>query len=177
MVSVLTPSIPERAGMLEEACASVQAQTYRGFRHHVFVDEDHRGCAWTVNQLAALAEGEWLFILADDDLMLPGCLAAHLAASGGADIVYAPPLVWGASAEGYRQGFPAIPSASLIRTSLWRQLGGYDENRQREEDRDFYVRAQAAGARVVRVAGEPTWVYRIHAGSKSWQGMEQTWAA
>jgi glycosyltransferase involved in cell wall biosynthesis len=179
-VSVLTPSIPERASYLEQARASVQAQTMTDFRHHVFVDDEHRGCAWTVNRLAALAGGEWLFILADDDLMLPGCLAEHLAATtvpGGCDIVYAPPLVWGAEPGGYRQGPPAIPSASLIRMSLWRQLGGYDESRGREEDRDFYTRALAAGARFIRREGQPTWVYRIHRGSKSWAGMEQTWVA
>jgi glycosyltransferase involved in cell wall biosynthesis len=178
-VSVLTPSVPERPRFLRECFRSVEAQTLPEYQrqHLVAIDEAHAGCAVTVNRLAVEAVGEWLFILADDDLMLPGCLEAHLAAAVDADVVYAPPLVWGADATAYRQGHPAIPSASLIRTALWRQLGGYNETLRREEDRDFYERAVEAGARFVRVADEPTWVYRIHPGSKSWAGLERTWVA
>lgn len=176
-VSVLTPSMPERDWMLEEAKASVRAQMVP-HEHLVRVDRAREGCARTVNRLAERAAGDWLFILADDDLMLPNCLPYHLqAATLGADVVYAPPLVWGAPESGYRQRPPAIPSAALILRSLWQRLGGYDERLTREEDRDLWTRAVAAGARFVRFDEQPTWVYRIHRSSKSWAGMEQTWAA
>ena len=59
-VSILTPSIPERADMLEECRASVKAQTVTRHEHLVMVDEDRRGCAVTMNLLATLAHGEWL---------------------------------------------------------------------------------------------------------------------
>lgn len=177
MVSVLTPSIPERGGMLEEAKASVRAQIVP-HEHLVDVDRGRDGCAATVNRLARQARYEWLFVLADDDLMLPSCLYWHMqAATLGADVVYAPPLVWGAAEAGYRRRPPEIPSHALIRRSLWEQLGGYNENLRREEDRDLWTRALAAGARFVRFDEQPTWVYRIHDGSKSWAGMERTWAA
>lgn len=176
-VTVLIPSVPEREHYRREAMASVRWQTifsdvYGDWLDNdaeciVRVDVDHEGCARTVNALAREVESEWLFILADDDLMLPRCLEAHLAASADVGIVYSPPLVWGADPSPYHGRPPAIPSASLIRTSLWRELGGYDESREREEDRDFYTRALAVGARFVRVDDQPTWIYRLHDGSKS----------
>lgn len=121
-----------------------------------------------MNTLVERAHGKWIFMLCDDDLMLPGCLEAHLAVSEEADIVYAPPLVWGEDgAQFCTLPPPSIPSASLIRTSLWRQLKGYDETALRTEDRFFYQAALLAGARFVRTADRPTWVYRFHGGNKS----------
>ncbi len=59
-----------------------------------------------------------------------------------------------------------IPSCALIRASLWRDLGGYDETLKREEDRNLWVKVLDAGARFVRV-DDPTWVYRQHQAQKS----------
>src|SRR3954470_12438511 len=93
-VSILTPSIPERAAMLKECRLSVKAQSLNVWEHLIQVDETRRGCAVTMNELAGRARGEWLLPLADDDLILPRCLEVLLAHSAEADIVYAPPLVW-----------------------------------------------------------------------------------
>jgi len=64
------------------------------------------------------------------------------------------------------QAPPVLPSFALIRASLWRDLGGYDETLAHEEDRNFWVEALSAGARFVRVE-EPCWVYRQHSSNKS----------
>lgn len=170
VVSVLTPSIPERAAMLEECKASVSGQLVEAasWEHLIEVDEARRGCAVTMNRLAARAKGEWLLPLADDDLLLPNCIQTLLDNTAEADIVYPPPLVWGEPAEWFTQAPPVIPSLALIRASLWRELGGYDETRLREEDRDLWIKALAAGARFVRADRQPTWVYRLnHGGNKS----------
>src|SRR4051812_42464614 len=143
------------------------AQTFDDLEHLVGIDEDHDGCAISMNRLADKAEGEWLLPLADDDLLLPGCLASLLAHADDADVVYAPPLVTGNEDRWwFFQAPPVIPSCALIRADLWRELGGYDETRVREEDRDLWIKALAAGARFVRV-DEPCWIYRQHAGNKS----------
>lgn len=165
MISILTPTIPSRFRLLEECQASVNAQTFIDFEHHILLDETGQGCAVTMNQLAEFARGEWLLPLADDDLLLPGCLEALSGAEG--DIIYAPPLVTGNEDRfWFFQAPPVIPSCALIRTSLWRELGGYDESLKREEDRDLWVRALDAGAMFTRV-DYPCWVYRQHAGNKS----------
>jgi glycosyltransferase involved in cell wall biosynthesis len=170
-VSVLTPTVAERADLLRECEASVAAQTYTDYEHRILMDGDHEGCAVTMNKLAAEAQGDWLLPLADDDLLLPGCLHSLLAQAGEGDIIYSPPLVTGNEDRWwFFQSPPVIPSFALIRASLWRDLGGYDETRFREEDRDLWTRALAVDAKFVRV-DEPVWVYRQHEGQKSFQAV------
>ena len=167
-VSVLTPTIPERADLLEECIASVTAQTFKDMEQLIGVDEGRRGCSWMMNQLAQQAKGEWVIPFADDDLLLPGAVARLLEASDDADVVYSPPLV---SQNGETHFFgvpPDIPSFGLIRRTLWQVLGGYDTSRSREEDRDLWTRALKEGARFVRI-GEPQYVYRFHARSSKHQ--------
>jgi len=165
VVRVITPSIPERAEMLAECCVSVNAQTVR-FEHLVMVDEEYRGCSVTVNKLAADARGRWLFRLDDDDLLRPDCLALHLAAVRGADVVYSPPVVEGEPEAPFHGDPPGIPAVALIRRSLWVELGGYDESLIHCEDFDFFSRALEAGARFRRIP-EQTWTYRFHGRNKS----------
>jgi glycosyltransferase involved in cell wall biosynthesis len=167
LVSVVTPSVPERAGMLEQACASVQAQTCRDWEHLVLVDSGYVGCARTVNRLAEEAIGKWLFILADDDLLHPGCLQAHLdAAEDGLDIIYGPPNVEGEDPGTFHGEPPGIPSASLIRWTMWEYLRGYDERLGQREDRDLYERAQGLGYQFARIP-DGYWTYRFHGANKS----------
>lgn len=166
-VSVLTPALPERFDLLEQCRASVAAQMYPDFEHLVETDHAREGCSKVMNRLAAEAKGEWLLPLSDDDLLLPACLGTLLANASGGDIIYSPPLVTGNEDRWwFFQAPPVIPAVALIRTDLWRDLGGYNETLTREEDRDLWVRALAADAKFVRV-DEPCWVYRQHAGNKS----------
>jgi glycosyltransferase involved in cell wall biosynthesis len=167
LVSVLTPSLPERAEYLRECRLSVSGQTVAAHEHLVEVDEERRGCSVTMNRLAARATGDWVLPLADDDLLLPGCLASLLARADDGDIIYSPPLVTGNQDRWwFYQAPPVIPSFALIRRDLWNELGGYDESLRREEDRQMWIAALDLGARFVRV-DEPTWVYRQHAANKS----------
>jgi len=170
LVSVITPSIPGRERFLDECKRSVAAQapsTVYAWEHLVWLDEERKGCSATVNRLASMAGGEWLLPIADDDLLLPGCLDSLLIAAGEADIVYSPPLVTGNEDRWwFFQAPPCIPSTALIRATLWRDLGGYDETLRHEEDRDLWTKALAAGARFERV-DSPTWIYRQHDSNKS----------
>lgn len=166
-VSILTPTIPGRERFLDECVRSVEAQTNGDWEHIVELDADLTGCAATMNRAAAKAEGRWLLPLADDDLLLPGCVDTLLANVGDGDVVYAPPLVTGNEDRfWFFQAPPVIPSFALISADLWRYLGGYNETLSREEDRDLWTRAIASGATFVRV-DEPCWVYRQHDSNKS----------
>lgn len=168
---MITPTIPERAWLLNECAASVRSQTLPSwqYEHLVLPDIDHAGCSKVVNLAAAAARGEWLFLLADDDLVLPGCLQYHLNHSEDADIVYSPPLVWGEDAAQFHLAPPFLPSTALIRKELWDQIGGYNENWDRTEDRVFYEEAMLRGARFVRADQHPCWIYRFWGGNKSRQ--------
>lgn len=160
-VSVITSAIPSRVQLLEECKLSVKAQTLQPLEHLVGMDEEHRGAWWIVNFLAEQAKGEWLLPLADDDLLTPGCIETLYARRDEGDVIYSPPLVW-ANAELHFFGDPPfIPATALIRTALWRELGGY-ENVSREEDRSFWRKAVEHRAVFVRADSSPTWIYRFH---------------
>lgn len=168
LVSILTPTIRGREPLLAECVASVKAQTFDACEHLIQLDMEREGCAVVMNGLAKRAQGEWLLPLADDDLILPDCVATLVEHVNDADVIYPPPLVWGQPQEWFTQAPPVIPSFALIRRSLWMDLGGYDETLIREEDRDMWIKAMAAGARFVRADSRPTWVYRLgHGGNKS----------
>jgi glycosyltransferase involved in cell wall biosynthesis len=167
LVSVLTPSIPERHRFLDECIASVKAQTVDCFEHLIKIDAGRKGCAATMNELAANALGQWVLPLADDDLLLPRALETLLERRDEGDIIYAPPLVTGNEDRfWFFQAPPVLPSFALIRKELWDDWGGYDESLAHEEDRDLWIKALEADARFVRV-DEPVWVYRQHAANKS----------
>jgi hypothetical protein len=153
--------------MLEECRRSVAYQTYAPVEHCIVEDTDHRGNSLTTNECADMAAGEWFVPLADDDLLLPGAIEALLREAHHADVVYAPPLVTGNEDRWwFFQAPPAIPSFGLISAALWHELRGYDLSLEHEEDRDMWTRALDQGARFVRV-DYPCWVYRQHAGNKS----------
>lgn len=166
LVSVLTPTIPGREAFLEECRLSVLSQTYTNVEHLVQLDALRQGCSKTMNQLAAKARGEWLLPLADDDLLLPAAIETLLEADG--DILWAPPLVWGNKSRHFFGEPPEIPSFALIRKSVWVELGGYDEDAIREEDRKLWTKALARGKVFTKVDSDPTWVYRHHGGNKSY---------
>ncbi len=167
-VSVITPTIPGREHFLAECKMSVVSQiSIAKIEHIVERDDEGDGNSVTTNRAAAKATGEWLIPLADDDLLLPGCVAALLEHSGEADIIYAAPLVNGNEDRWwFFQAPPFIPSFALIPTELWHSLGGYDETLAHEEDRELWKKALDAGATFLRI-DDPCWVYRQHSSNKS----------
>jgi hypothetical protein len=176
MLTLVMPTIVEREQLRGEALASIVDQDTPFQDVLVSIDERHDGVIPTINQLADRVETEFLFPFADDDLLLPHhveTLAARW--DGRADIVYTWCTVKGGRVEPDRwQVTPAekggieglrydnwIPASAAIRTSLWRQLGGYQATAERgHEDWDFWIRALDAGARFQCIP-EVTWIYRL----------------
>ncbi len=159
--------------MLAECRTSVHAQTYPHVEHLITLSRGSTATA--VNRLAIGAAGDWLLVLGDDDLLAPRCVAEHVAAldgaahwkQGGPAVVYARPDVPGRDPDPYHDDPPRIPATALVNRELWYNLGGYDETRERREDRDLWQRAMLAGARFVLCPVLGLWTYRLHPGSKS----------
>src|SRR5438552_3212618 len=86
-VSVITPSLPERSGMLEKCRESVENQTVP-VEHIIVIDERHEGPQPTRNRAARQAKGEWLLPLHDDDTLDPDCIEVLLDHAGAAEIIY-----------------------------------------------------------------------------------------
>ena len=181
-ISVITPSLPTRSKMLGEACESVAVQTLQPAEHLIGVDYGRRGSAYMRNHLVASSRhGDWIAFLDDDDILWPHHLA-RLAqeAEAGADIVYS-------QSEGYSVAKPFdaaalrvgnfIPATVLMRCSLFRHLNGFMPSTAVEhgfEDWDLWKRALTARAKFAFIP-EPTWLYRLHDGSKTFLGERAAW--
>ena len=167
-LTVFTPSLPSRREMLLGAMASVAAQTFPpAGGHHVEVDHARAGVVAVANRLAEQVDTEWLMLLDDDDLLDPNHCAT-LATVEDADIVYTWTRVTGRPGFDPNATFDAdalraanyIPGGcAAIRTSLWRELGGYRPGHD-PEDWDFWLRALDVGARFVCIP-KITWTYRF----------------
>jgi hypothetical protein len=173
-VTVLTPSLPERAEMLAEACASVAAQTFPAAAHLIGVDYDRKGPATIINQLVTAASTEWLAILADDDLFDPDHLEILMGEKRHADMILSWCRIVGRETPQYRGEFTpydllqrrdtGMRGTFLFRKSLWERVGGWPPSPL--EDWKFMAACVQAKARLVPVYRE-TWTYRLHPGSFS----------
>lgn len=171
-VTLLTASMPERHRMLGELCASVAAQDVAPRAHLIAVDYPEEGFVATINRLARQVTTSWLMVLPDDDLLDRWHLSTIVAAAGWYDVAYTWCRSEGRDGWTPNSAFDAetlrrtnfIPGgAALIRTDLWKRLGGYRKTPDWDgaEDWDFWIRALDAGAEFVC---EPTvtWTYRFH---------------
>lgn len=163
--------------MLAETVASVNAQTLPPVQHLIHVDHERVGCAAAQNIMLDATAGDWVALVADDDLVLPHHLQTLASVADDADIIYSYCRVegrdWNPNApfdpERLRHG-NYIPSTTLIRTALARRLGGWRTDAAHGfEDWDFWLRALDVGARF-RCIPEVTWVYRFHKENLSWRG-------
>jgi len=170
-VTVITPTIPERAEQLAEAIESVQAQSRPPEAHLIEVDDLRQGTAAMRNRMVEEADTEWVAPLDDDDLLLPIHLQVLLdgASSSGADVIYSD---WnGHVPKGCPRDFDSaalraknfIPATALIRREAIEAVGGYPE--VHGEDWALWLLMDRAGARFYRVP-VVTWTYRRGTGGK-----------
>lgn len=180
MITVVTPTLPERAPLLAQLADCMARQTLAPQQWLIEWDYTRRGTVAVVNDLARHVTTPWLFPFADDDLLEHDhfdTLKPYL--TDDADIVYTWCRVEGVKIHGrsFQTEFDPdrlrnenyIPAPACIRTDLWRQLGGYrargtfaQRGGTEHEDWDFWLRALDVGARF-RCVPIVTWTYRMNA--------------
>lgn len=172
-LTLVTATLPERAGFLSEMLASVCDQTVQP-AVHVIVRDDGRGFVETVNRAVGMIDTDFFCLVDDDDLLLPQHVEV-LSANLLADVVWTWVSVEGRDwnpNQGYVPGLLQeknyIPSNMAMRTSLWHDLGGYRSGLH-HPDWDMLKRCEQAGATFHNVP-EVTWVYRFHGGNMSFRG-------
>lgn len=170
-ISVLTPSITDRAWMLQEAVASVNVQTLQPFEHLIAVDHARVGQQGILNRLAEVAVGDWLCVLDDDDILDERYLETVYAHSADADVVSTYCATVDTTGRGrqfdqYNRPFNrdelarwnTISPCSLVRRDWFEKVGGYRPGQG--YDWNLWLRLADAGARFT-VVPEVLWCYRL----------------
>lgn len=114
------------------------------------------------NDLCAIAKGEYVCILGDDDTLEPEYIRSCITAldTSGASIAYTDTYVRNADGELIETYRPPTPitldtmregnklwQSSVVRRTWWQVVGGYDATIPWVLDYDFWVRCLQAGAR------------------------------
>lgn len=196
-VTVLTATLGRRPSLLAEAITSVERQTLPALEHLVVDDGSfsvrqaagveviqvsHRGLGAARNAGLAVARGEAVALLDDDDLWHPHHLETVWTAmqASAADVVYAGCVEVGRR-DGYaiqvrdfdselleRENFLCVAS-TLVRVETLRAAGGFCTGAL--EDWDTWKRLARSGARFVHVP-RVTVTYRFHDDNLTYRGVE-----
>jgi glycosyltransferase involved in cell wall biosynthesis len=192
-VTVVIPSIPPRAHMLNRALGSVYLQTLKPHDVIIEIDHDHTGAAATRTRGLMKVETEFVAFLDDDDEFLPNHIERLVREQRrtDADIVY--PWFW---VEGghdplgwYGRVFDAgalraanyIPITVLARTELCKKVGGFVNhphflqygNPATCEDWNMWLALLDEGARFVHLPVR-TWTWHHH--GHNTQGCSDRWS-
>jgi GT2 family glycosyltransferase len=167
--SIIIPS--SRDQMLLETLESINKQTVRPIDVLVW-KTDVSIHKW--NTLVEICRGDAILILCDDDKLDPTFIekVSKTMEETNADIVYTDIKYFGDSHAAVDTGRPKdllktnpIPITSLIRKSVWDELGGIDET-TKYGDWDLWIRCYLAKKKFVHIS-EPLFNYRIHMGQDS----------
>lgn len=179
LVTVITPSLPGRAPLLEQCQASVAASTVPVV-HLIRVDVDRVGPAVIRSELLDETRTELVGFLDDDDLIDPDHLEVLRAAlADGADLAWswhrtegkgAPVTPRPRNLQGalslLHGGRNCIPVTVLARRESIEAAGAFQPS-DRYEDYQLWLRMLALGQRFALVKRE-TWTYRFLGGNRTW---------
>ena len=177
MVSVIIPYNKDR-GFLQHAIKSVKAQTYENWE--LIVQHGKGTLGENVNKALQKADGKFIKILAEDDLLTPDCLKILTDGIQGYDFVYSDaenfgelPPGWDSrshdktvSLDGMLRGNGIHGGTTLYRSSILQNVGGYDESLWTGEEYDLHLSLLKAGCKHRHVPGI-VYKYRIHGDNKS----------
>jgi glycosyltransferase involved in cell wall biosynthesis len=144
-----------------------------------YVRSEAKNLSLARNSGMAVARGEWLAFLDDDDVWLPHkmqriveSIAQHpearilLSEAYSCDAELNPTWIWRPPASApnggrYRTFLENVmtPSALVVHRSVFERVGPFDANAYRSEDREFYLRSARAGVPFLNI-DEPLILYR-----------------
>jgi GT2 family glycosyltransferase len=186
-VSVIIPYHQDR-GYLFDAIESYEAQEFTGTSELILSHNPTFLLGQNFNAGIAQAQGKYVKILPDDDLLTPNCLQDLFEAAErtDADLIFAQAINIDERPEfkdkinnvHWKSSFIEISLDALIfenfihggttfyRTSMLKELGGYDESLWTAEEYEFHLRCISKGYKLYY---EPKIVfnYRVWSASKS----------
>jgi glycosyltransferase involved in cell wall biosynthesis len=182
---VVNDASPDNTANVLAAIADPQVRT---------VELDHNsGLPAARNAGIAIARGEWVAFLDDDDEWLPGKLEAQLERvdtssdprTSGVYSLFAvrtreglvpsrrtPPFPEGQVLEHiFTNGIPIVPSVFMVRRGALFDIGGFDESLVHGEDRDCWLRLAQAGHHFVAAPAMLAVYHEDHKGRLSDDGV------
>jgi len=176
MVSVIIPYNVDR-GYLRDAKLSVLNQSYSDWE--IINAHSDNKCSYNINLGLERAKGEYIKILAEDDLLPPRSLEMLVKGIQGYDFVYGDAEFFGEGYTGpkrYRDKTVTLDSmleknginggGCLYRTEILRAVGGWDETLWTAEEYDLHLRLIKNGYKHRHIPGI-VYRYRIHGDNKS----------
>lgn len=169
-VSVITPAVPWRTeDMLPSCIASVVAQTAEPVSHLIGIDYNKIGAGAMCNKLIKDVDSKYIAFLADDDIFYQNHLEVLTANIGEADLIYSWCNVIGRGGWNPNAYFDPerlwignyIPSTVMMKTSVFKEMGGFDETPFVAEDWDMWLKMLKAN-KIFKCVDEITWEYRFH---------------
>lgn len=172
-VTVITPTIPERAKLLGQAILSVSNQIVPATDHLIGVDLKKEGPAVVRNKLLDSVTTEWVTFLDDDDILFTNHYEVVESQMDQGDLIYT-----FCTSEGrgnfnpnsrfderrLRQDGNFIPITVTVKTSFLREVGGFSDARL--EDWDLWIRLLDAGCKFHCIP-IVTWNYRFLGGNRT----------
>lgn len=176
MVSVIIPYNKDR-GFWTEAVKSIWEQTYKEWE--IEDSRSKNNCAYNINRGLERAKGEYVKILAEDDLLTPDCLEILVKGIQGYDFVYGDGENFGdldgwperyydktVTLESMLESNGINGGGVLYRTDMLREVGGWDESLWTAEEYDLHLKLLKAGYKHKHVP-EVVYRYRRWEGNKS----------
>lgn len=175
MVSVIIPYDINR-GYLGDATQSVRDQTYKDWE--LILSQDYKRCSENINRGLDKAQGEYVKILAEDDMLTPDSLSILVNGIEGYDFVYSDAENFGDSEWPERSHDKTVTLESMLkgngihggtvlyRTDILRAVGGWDETLWTAEEYDLHLKLIKAGYKHRFIPGI-VYRYRRHEENKS----------
>ena len=181
MVSVIIPYNKNR-GFLWEAKMSVLKQSYPEWE--IVNAHSDRNCAYNLNMGLKKAKGEFIKILAEDDILPKDSMSILVEAIGNYSFIYGDAENFGELdgwPERYYDKTVTLESmldsnginggGCLYRTEILREVGGWDESLFSAEEYDLHLKLIKAGYTHKHIP-EVVYRYRRHSGNKSGRNRE-----
>jgi len=176
MISVIIPYNIDR-GYLREAKRSVYFQTFSDYE--LVMAQSNANCSVNINNGVMMAKGDWIKILAEDDLLPSDSLAIlwSLAKTGKYDWVCGDAQNFGMDNTPFpgkeRVTLDMMLAGNLIHGGsplyhrrCFDETGGFDEELPSREEYDFHLRLLKDGYKRGYITGV-VYLYRVHLACKS----------
>ncbi len=178
MISIIIPYVEDR-GFLNEALESLHLQSFKDFE--IILEQGECQQGENINRGLKKARGEYIKILHDDDMLPPHSLrdlhrgirdfdwiCANMETFGDPD--YCNPEVSSGSTpvlSAMVNNNQIAGGTTMYRTSVLREIGGYDENLWTGEEYELHLRLLSKGYTVIYLP-KVVHRYRLHKLNKSY---------